>query len=200
MTCNRNRILTLSAAFAICAALLSPSASASTLNFNLLSPAVFTGLPSVVSFTATVSAPLTNTGPVFLNSDSATVDFPLTVDDTPFFLNFPLSLAPGASFTGLLFTVTVPNFAQPNVTYHGFFEIDGGADAIASDPLASATFTVTPVPEPATGLSLIGCLLFALRRRSASRATSLAAPKLEPVSQVPSRPSGQPAPARVRGI
>jgi hypothetical protein len=173
MTRNRNQILTLSAALAICLFLLSPSASASTLNFNLLAPAVFTGVPSVVSFTATVSAPLTNTGAVFLNSDTVNIDFPLTVDDTPFFLNFPLSLAPGASFTGQIFTVTVPNFAQPNVTYHGFFEIDGGADPNTFDPLASATFTVTPVPEPATALLLTGALLLAgavslrARRRAA---------------------------------
>ena len=53
--------------------------------------------------------------------------------------------------------------------HHGFFEIDGGSDPNALDPLASATFTVTPVPEPATALSLIGGLLlaFTVRRRAA---------------------------------
>jgi hypothetical protein len=156
--------MTLALPFAIALLALSAPASGSTLNFTLFFPAVTTGLPSVVSFAATVSAPLTNTGAVFLNSDNVNIDFPLTLDDSGFFMNFPLSLAPGASFTGPIFTVTVPDFAQLYFAYNGYFEIDGGADPGASDPVASANFTVTPVPEPATGLLLIGGLVLALRR------------------------------------
>ena len=144
---------------------LSAPASAGVVDLTLFNPATFTGLPSLVSFTATVSAPLTNSGDVFLNADNLNVDFPLTGDDSPFFANFPLFLAPGDSFTGEIFRVSVPDFAQLYTTYHGFFEIDGGTDSSATDPIASAAFTVEPVPEPTTGLLLIGGLMLVLRRR-----------------------------------
>ena len=165
--------LTFAIGLAIAMLVLPASASADVLNFNLLNPTALAGLPSVVSFTATVSAPFTNTGDIFLNSDSTTIDFPLTLDDSGFF-SFPLSLAPGDSFTGQLFTVTVPSFAVLYQTYNGFFEIDGGADSSTFDPIATANFTVTPVPEPATGWLLMAGLACATvpsirRRRSALR-------------------------------
>jgi hypothetical protein len=162
---NGKMTLALPIAFALGMLVLPAHASAATLDFTLSSPATVTGLSSVVSFTATVSAPLTNSGDVFLNADSVNIDYPLTLDDSGFFMNFPLSLAPGDSFTGRIFTVTVPDFAQLYVAYNGYFEIDGGANSGAMDPIATANFTVTAVPEPATGLLLTGGLVLALRRR-----------------------------------
>jgi hypothetical protein len=138
------------------------------LNFSLADPQQFVVPPGTLTFVATVSAPLTNTGDVYLNSDSTTVDYPLTLDDTPFFNNFPLSLAPGGSFTGVLFDITVPDYADIGTTYNGYFEIDGGPDSSTLDYLASTTFTVTATPEPGTVILLLAgfaVLAVAFRRR-----------------------------------
>jgi hypothetical protein len=136
---------------------LSPPALADTLDLSLANPTEFAPPGTVLSFTATVSTPLTNTGDVYLNADSTTVDSPLTLDDAPFFSNFPLFLAPGGSFTGVLFTVDVPLSAALNVAYNGSFEIDGGADNNAVDDLASVTFKVTAIatPEPSSVILLL---------------------------------------------
>lgn len=158
--------------FGLVVALLLPasaSAGALQLNFSLTDPAPY-GDPGgpVVSFTATVSAPLSNSGDVFLNSDSSSMDFPLTLDDTPFFNITPMVLSPGQSFTGEFFDVTVPGFAAGSTIYNGFFEIDGGADLNTFDPLASVSFTVTTTPEPGTVILLLSgfsVLAAALRRR-----------------------------------
>lgn len=133
---------------------LSLPVSADTLGLSLASADQTTGPGSTLSFVATVSAPLSNLASVFLNSDSATVDFPLMLDDSPFLFTFPLSLNPGDSFAGVLFTVAVPAFAPLFTTYNGYFEIDGGADSNAADNLASVTFQVSTAPEP-QGLLLL---------------------------------------------
>jgi hypothetical protein len=133
---------------------LSPAASADTIGLSLASPDQTAAPGSTLSFFATVSAPLSNLASVFLNSDSTTVDFPLTLDDSPFSLTFPLSLNPGDSFAGVLFTVAVPAFAPLFTTYNGYFEIDGGTDSNAADNLASVTFQVSTAPEP-QGLLLL---------------------------------------------
>ncbi len=143
-------------------------ASADTLKLSLAAPAQTAAVGFTVSFTATVSAPITNVAAVYLNSDSNNVDYPLTVDDTGFFSNFPLSLAPGGSFTGQLFAVTIPNFASSPASYQGYFEIDGGANSNALNLLASVNFQVIAAPEPMSiGLLTIGIisLVLVLRRR-----------------------------------
>jgi hypothetical protein len=71
---------------------------------NLASPFQVGAFGSTVSFTATVSAANTNTATIFLNSDSFNVEAPLSVDDTGFLTNFPLSMNPGDSVTNVLFT------------------------------------------------------------------------------------------------
>jgi hypothetical protein len=146
---------------------MSSPALADGIGLSLANPVQVTGPGSTLSFVATVSAPLSNLADVFLNSDSTNVDFPLTLDDSPFILNFPLFLAPGGSFTGDLFTVAVPTFAAFG-QYQGFFEIEGGADNGASNLLASVNFQVTNAPEPGgIVLLLIGLtgLAVALRRK-----------------------------------
>jgi hypothetical protein len=148
--------------------LVSSRAFADTINLSL-SNTVLSGVPgSTLSFLATVSAPNTNEAAVFLNSDSFDVDSPLTLDDSPFFSNFPLSLNPGDSTTDVLFTVTLPTDAAIT-DYSGFFTILGGADGFAQDTLASTTFEVNAVPEPsnvllvATGLAGLAFMGFSKR-------------------------------------
>jgi hypothetical protein len=136
------------------ALLLSVPAFADSITLTLASPVQVTGVGSTVDFWATVTAPTTNSAPIFLNGDSYNVDSPLTVDDSGFF-SFPLSLNPGDTYTGILFAVDVPvNTALGN--YYGYFQILGGSDGNAQDPISNvATFEVTVVPEP-TSLLLMG--------------------------------------------
>jgi len=145
--------------------LLVAPAYADTLNLTLANP-IQTGTPNgTLTFNATVSAPLANSATVFLNGDNFNVSLVgATIDDTDFLLNFPLSLVPGNSFTGDMFTVSLPSVLAPG-TYNGFFEILGGSDAGAQNTLATVNFQINApaaVPEPgtwillATGLALFG--------------------------------------------
>jgi hypothetical protein len=114
----------------------------------------------------TFSATVTNTGTstVFLNSDSSNVDSPATLDDSPFFNNWPLSLAPGVPYTGELFTVTAPAWGLGSNFYAGSFTLLGGADNGALDSLATVNFDIQVTPEPAnfllfgTGVLTLGVL------------------------------------------
>jgi len=140
-------------------------ASAGTITLNLTNP-VQTGTPgSTLLFDAMVTAPGTNGGAIYLNGDNFdSLASPLTSNDDGFLLGFPLSLDPGESFAGLLFTITLP----PGINagpYLGSFAILGGTDGSAQDELAQVNFTVnatdgtSAVPEPdslmllATGLA-----------------------------------------------
>ena len=138
---------------ALAAGLLSspPAAYAGTVSLTLTSSMEYGAPGSTETFDATVSAPGTNSADVFLNSDSFTVSFPLTLDDTDYFFNFPLSLSPGQSFSDALFTVSIPASAFSGY-YTGFFDILGGATNSSSDLLASAPFTVFVTPEPSSFL------------------------------------------------
>jgi hypothetical protein len=155
------------------AALLARPASADTITLNLATP-VQTGVAgSTLSFDATVTAPGNNGGTIYLNGDNFTsLASPLTSSDDGFLLGFPLSLDPGESFSGLLFTITLPSDIDAG-QYLGSFAILGGADGGALDELATVDFTVnatagtSAVPEPdslmllATGLA--GMMLRAKR-------------------------------------
>jgi hypothetical protein len=139
---------------------------AATITLSLSNPVQSAPPGSTLTFDATVSAPSTNAAPVFLNSDNYTIDSPLTLDDSDFF-SFPLSLDPGDSFTGALFTVTLPadNLFQ---TYTGSFEILGGADGLTFDTLATTGFQLNPTPEPGTMLLVatgLGLLAFVMHRK-----------------------------------
>ena len=102
----------------------------------------------------TFEATATNTGAstVFLNSDSSTVDAGLTLDDSPFFNNWPLSLAPGVPYTGELFAVTAPAWGLGSNFYTGSFTLLGGVDGNASDSLATVNFNIQVTPEPSSFL------------------------------------------------
>ncbi len=154
------------------ALMASAPAVADSINLSLDNPPLTANPGTVLSFRATVSAPLTNGAAVFLNGDSSTIDYPLTLDDSGFINNFPLSLNPGGSYTGVLFAVTVPTYVTLFNTYNGYFEIDGGADSGAGSYLASVSFQVEAepaAPEPGTVVLLLaglaGMAAMVLRRR-----------------------------------
>jgi len=116
-----------------------------------------------------------NEGWMFLNGDTALVDSPLIMDDSPFLDYSPTGLDPGDGwYENWLFTVTVPLDA-PDGFYTGYFEVDGGSDSQTYDPLASTGFNIqvgestgsADVPEPWNFL-LAGAALLTLgnlRRR-----------------------------------
>jgi hypothetical protein len=142
--------------------LVASGAVAAPISFNFTSSLQTTVPGSNVTFSATVAE--TGGTTTFLNGD--TVTFPLFVDDTAFFLNFPAALAPFQSVTAPIFTVLVPA-GTPLGLYSGTFELLGGASAATFDSLASQTFAVDVVPEPATAtLFLCGTAVMCMLRRA----------------------------------
>ena len=149
--------------------LSSAAAYADTVTFTLTNATGY--LPVTggsATFDATVSAPASNGAAVFLNGDSFNVTAPITLDDSDFFANFPLSLAPGASFTGDLFVLTMPP-GTPLEAYLGTFTLLGGADGNASNTLGTVNFSLTATtPEPSNiVLLLTGMAGFAMILRRA---------------------------------
>jgi hypothetical protein len=132
-------------------------AKADTVTLTLANPIQGTdqtkGSETILSFAATVDAPGTNAGDVFLNGDSFNVGGDLTVDDSDF-VNFPFSLSPGQSFTDVLFTVDVPANAAIT-TYLGSFTLLGGPTGSDLNVLATTGFEIVVTPEPST-LLMIG--------------------------------------------
>lgn len=136
-------------------------AFADTLDLSLATPIGY-GVPgATVSFYATVDAPITNSGTIFLNGDSFNVAGNLFLDDSGFLNNFPFQLDPGQSLTGLLFEVALPMQTPIGIFYNGNFEILGGSNDGVTDTLATADFKVSPTPEPSTIL-LLGSGLLAM--------------------------------------
>ncbi len=126
-------------------------ASGDVLNFAL-TPAVLSapaGIATTLEFTGALSNP--TKGDVFLNGDVAALDPTLTLDDSPFFTFSPLFLPGGGTYTAPFFDVLVGSTILPG-GYSGSFTIQGGADAMAFENLATQDFTVdvvaTAVPEP----------------------------------------------------
>ena len=121
----------------------------------------------------TFNGTLTNVGAdtLYLNGDSfAGLGPGFTLDDSPFFSNFPFFLIGGDSATADIFTVSLDNTVLPG-NYTGSFSILGGTDPSSEDVLATQNFQieVPPVPEPGNFALLVGVTLsgiYALSRRS----------------------------------
>jgi hypothetical protein len=152
-----------------CIFLASAPAKADTVTLTLTSPFQTGVWGNVLEFDATVTN--TTAGTIYLNADSPTLSGPLVLDDSGFFNNFPLSLAPsgdpGDTFTGELFTVTIPP-GTPYTLYPGVFEILGGDPSDYADVISSAYFDVVVTPEPPSwellAMALTGLLAVAGRK------------------------------------
>jgi hypothetical protein len=139
--------------------------------------------PSTMSLapggTVVFDGTLTNTGGdlLYLNGDQFNLPYPdLSVDDSPFIFNGPLSLPPGDSWTGAFIDVTADNSISDG-SYSGSYTILGGTDPNAFDSLATADFGVnvgeaTATPEPNAFLLLAtGAMLLAVASSRKSRLT-----------------------------
>ena len=165
--------MTLAVAALLTIGLSSAAAYADTLTFTLTNPNGTLSNPDgsvpflggSLVYDATVSAPASNGAAVFLNGDSFNITAPVTLNDSDFFANFPLSLLPGASFTGELFVLTAPS-GTPLGVYLGTFTLLGGSDGNAGNPLGTADFGLTITPEPSsiilllTGVIGLACIAF----------------------------------------
>jgi hypothetical protein len=159
---------------AVTVATLAVPAFADTITLTLLNPAQDIAAGQTVTFNATLSASIGNTGDVFLNQDSINaangVDSSLIIDDSDFFGNFPISISPGGSITDALFTIT--NTGSITRAYTGSFVLFGGADGDSFDTLANVSFgsptIVSAVPEPSSllmiGTGVAGLVSFGKRR------------------------------------
>ncbi len=148
--------------------LLTCAAHADPIIFTLTNSSL-SGAPGA---TLTFQGTILNAGAptVFINGDSTTTSSGfLSIDDTFFFANVPLSLDPNVSVGPVnLFSVLIAPGTSFGTYAFNFFNIVGGPDASTQNLLATQTFTVTVVPEPATALLLATglCLLRRMRRRA----------------------------------
>jgi hypothetical protein len=145
-----------------------PAAKADSYSISLTAPDQSAVAGDVVEFDAIIIN-LDSANGLYLNGDNiASLDTPLTLDDTAFWnIPWPLNPAgdPGDSYTGALFDVTVP-LGTADGTYVGDFQVLGGSDGDASDLLGDEDFTITvgnvggssPVPEPSSLLLFLSGL------------------------------------------
>ncbi|MGI4855095.1 MAG: PEP-CTERM sorting domain-containing protein [Janthinobacterium lividum] len=138
------------------------AAHADTVTFTLLNATQTTAANgSTLQFNASVFAPSTNLATEYLNSDLYNLSgTQLMLNDSPFVNNYPFFLAPGQSYSALLFTVFVPA-SSPSGTYLGSFTLQGGSSPEVLSTLGTQAFSVNVTsaaavtPEPSS-LVLLG--------------------------------------------
>ncbi len=161
---------------------LSPASRADSLDVTLTQSTITISQGTTsVAFFATIFNP-SSTDTVYLNGDSPlTFSSSISVNDSPFLLNAPISLAPLATSSSFeIFDVVLAPGITPG-SYSGVFSIlggpDGGTNTDFSD-LADVSFTVdvtqktaSTTPEPGTLLLLAsGLPALAFIRRKLARA------------------------------
>jgi len=160
---TRTIYLAMAALVVLC---LASAARADLVDVTLTQTSQTAAAGSTIEFDATITN-LSSTDTVFLNGDSSvTSSLLLTVDDTPFLVNFPLSLGPDESSGPFaLFDVTIDPSTPPGTYDLNAFSILGGLDDSASDIIGTADFSVmvegaSVTPEPGTlALLLLGFLV-----------------------------------------
>lgn len=124
-----------------------------------------TGAPGdILPFFGTMTN-TSDTDTIFLNSASSTsASSNLTIDLVPFFINAPLSLAPGeVSSLFEIFDVTIDPTAPDGLIAGSTVSIQDGLDSFTFDDLADPSFDVTvqspssAAPEPSAGWLVIAC-------------------------------------------
>ena len=139
------------------------TATADTITLTLTNPGQSVNFNNItdqtLSFNASAMAPGSNTDILDLG-DSPSIDSPLTLDDSPFWNNWPVSLNPDDSVTDqLLFNVDVPAGTSAGL-YAGSFTLQGFGENTGEYVSDTADFDVsvlappTSVPEPPTFLLL----------------------------------------------
>ncbi|HZL29048.1 MAG TPA: PEP-CTERM sorting domain-containing protein [Acidobacteriaceae bacterium] len=150
--------------------LSSAAACADTVIFTL-NPSTLSGHPGdTVTFTATVSAPVSNGADIFLSGPAFSLGGPIVIDSGDFFNNAPFSLSAGDSSVFDIFTAMIP-LGSTMTTFGGSVQMEGGADFGAlgniGDPV---NFAVVVTPEPSSflllGSGLVGLVGVLRRKRS----------------------------------
>ena len=136
---------------------LSRPALADSIIFTLNNATQSSTAGKTLTYSATISAPATNTGLEYLSGVTYSISpfNSFVVNTDPFSLNYPAFLAAGGTYTGPLFTLFIPT-GSTLATYLGSISIIGGPTSISQNILATQTSTtnVTPAatvtPEPST--------------------------------------------------
>jgi len=165
---------------AIVVLFLASAARADSVEVTLTQTSQTAAAGSTVTFDATI-ANLSSTDTIYLNGDSwVTSSLLLTVDDSPYLTNFPLSLAPDqVSGPFALFNVLIDPTTPDDIYDFNSFSILGGSDGDTYDTIGTADFSVTvgsvtAAPEPgALALLLSGLLAIGMlgRLRRSTKAT-----------------------------
>jgi hypothetical protein len=152
---NRKLVLSL-VMVVLTVAIASVPAFADSITLSLTDTVEYGHGGETLSFYATLLAPIGNANPIYLNGDNFNISSPLILDDSPFF-NFNQIFNPGDHQTSLLFTVFIP-VGTASGAYSGDFQILGGGDGGAMNPISNDADFLVNVPEP-NALMLMFALL-----------------------------------------